>query len=68
MTSACECGKVRYLTRREARHEARSGFRSARLGKVRVYRCGGFWHLTSVSAGDTAFFRTRQEGATDGLL
>jgi hypothetical protein len=34
--STCECGKVRYLSRREARREARGGFRGARIGKVRV--------------------------------
>ena len=44
--SECVCGKVRYLTRGEARREARR-FRH-RTSKLRAYQCdGGFWHLTS---------------------
>ena len=44
--SACECGKVRYLTRKHARREACRFHRTH--GKLRAYQCdGGFWHLTS---------------------
>ncbi len=60
----CECGKVRYLTRGEARKRARS-FQGKRLGKVRAYCCeGGFWHLTSATANGTAFHRNARSGGT----
>jgi hypothetical protein len=38
------CGRARYLSRREARHAARIAAPGARL---RAYRCGTFWHLTT---------------------
>ena len=45
--SECECGKVRYLTRKEARRSART-FLGSHTGRLRAYQCdGGFWHLTS---------------------
>lgn len=61
--TTCECGKVRYLNRREAKQRARA--LGSRTGKVRTYHCdGGFWHLTSVTAEATTFFRTqRTEGS-----
>ena len=52
---SCDCGKVRYFTRKEARHEARMFMRGR---KLRAYRCdGGFWHLTSQSAKRAAIWR-----------
>ncbi|GAA2278298.1 hypothetical protein GCM10010402_38650 [Actinomadura luteofluorescens] len=38
------CGRARYATRRDARHAARIGAPGVRL---RAYRCGDAWHLTS---------------------
>lgn len=38
------CGRARYATRRTARHAARISAPGARL---RAYRCGDAWHLTS---------------------
>ena len=53
---SCDCGKVRYFTRKEARREARV-IRGTK-GKLRAYECGGgFWHLTSQSAGRAAIWR-----------
>jgi len=54
VTATCpECGKRRYLTRKNARKAA------SQLGggKGHVYRCGGFWHLTSVTANSMALRR-----------
>jgi hypothetical protein len=51
--TACECGKVRYLSRKHARRAGRT-FTGKRRGKLRAYRCdGGFWHLTSQSTART---------------
>lgn len=38
------CGRARYTTRRTARHAARIAAPGVRL---RAYRCGDAWHLTS---------------------
>lgn len=38
------CGRARYETRRTARHAARVAAPGVRL---RAYRCGAAWHLTS---------------------
>ena len=40
--SCPECGKVRYLSRKDAKHIARTLNRDQ---DVNVYRCGDFWHL-----------------------
>ncbi|MEU8342418.1 hypothetical protein AB0C74_12035 [Spirillospora sp. NPDC048832] len=40
------CGRARYTTRRTARHAARIAAPGIRL---RAYRCGDAWHLTSPS-------------------
>lgn len=57
--SGCGCGKIRYLSKAQAKATARA-FRGARRGKVRAYQCaGGFWHLTSVSAERMAVLRQR---------
>lgn len=57
--SECDCGKIRYLARKDARREARR-YRHLR-GKLRAYRCdGGFWHLTSQSTFRTTAYRSRR--------
>lgn len=38
----CQCGKVRYITRKAARAAARKLSR-----RCRAYRCGDYWHLAS---------------------
>lgn len=59
MTAPCQCGKIRFLSRRHARQAAR-GFRNHGTPMMRAYRCpGGFWHLTSQGAAETAWWRAR---------
>lgn len=42
-TASCPmCGKVRYLSRKQARDAAR---RLRGSGHLNAYRCGEFWHL-----------------------
>lgn len=41
------CGRARYGSRRQARHAARVAAPGVRL---RAYRCGNAWHLTSPGA------------------
>lgn len=50
-----DCGKIRYFTRKLARRAAR------RIPgpRLRAYRCGSFWHLTSISARRIAWYRSR---------
>ncbi|WP_395977223.1 hypothetical protein [Actinomadura sp. 1N219] len=44
-TGLCgRCGRARYATRRNARHAARIAAPGTRL---RAYRCGDAWHLTT---------------------
>lgn len=63
--NSCECGKVRYLTRKEARHHARTFRGSHDYGKLRAYQCdGGFWHLTSQSARRTTIWRAWERPGT----
>lgn len=45
-TASCpDCGKVRYLTRADAKRSARRQSR-----RMRAYRCGQFWHLATFGA------------------
>jgi hypothetical protein len=53
------CGKVRYLSRREAREAAARAHPGQRM---RAYRCGGYWHLTSVTGEAAAWWRERPGG------
>jgi hypothetical protein len=47
----CRCGKIRYLTKAEAKHAARGFKGRGAKGTLRAYKCdGGFWHLTSLTA------------------
>jgi hypothetical protein len=49
-------GKLRYLTRADAKRAARVKSR-----RLRAYRCGQFWHLASYGpAGRVAFYRERE--------
>ena len=60
--SACECGKIRYLSRKNARQDARR-FQGIPAGKLRAYQCGGgFWHLTSEPTWKTTFYRDLRTG------
>lgn len=42
MNDTCACGKVRYVSRREARAAARE---QRRFGRMSAYQCGASWHL-----------------------
>lgn len=59
--SACDCGKIRYYTRRQAKRVARQIPGTRRL---RAYACGGFWHLTSESTGRTTMWRAWERPGT----
>ena len=62
--SECECGKVRYLTRKHAKRTART-LLGSRKGTLRAYQCdGGFWHLTSQSAGRATVWRAWERPGT----
>lgn len=37
----CQCGKIRYLSRKDARQVARSLSRAG----LNAYECAGYWHL-----------------------
>jgi hypothetical protein len=57
------CGKVRFLTRKQARDAARNFHSEPR--HMRTYRrpqMPGFWHLTTGSAQRTAWFRDLRAG------
>lgn len=43
----CQCGKVRYLTKREAKNAARRIHPSERM---HAYRCDDYWHLGHLPA------------------
>jgi hypothetical protein len=62
------CGKKKFASRAEARSFA-AQIRKGRAGgqHQRAYRCDdslcaavGYWHLTSMSAAHTAFYRERE--------
>jgi hypothetical protein len=59
------CGKVRFLSRKQARGAARNFHCESQ--RVRVYECGqwpGFWHLTTWDAERTTRMRdARARGA-----
>lgn len=47
----CECGKVRWASRTDAKQFAK---RHHPGDRVRAYRCGEFWHLGHTRATDGA--------------
>lgn len=53
-----DCGKLRYLTRAEAKRIARRVPKDHR-GRLSVYRCGDFWHLGHLPKGVIAGAFTR---------
>ena len=57
-------GKIRYYTRKQAKAEAARirGKGHGGQGKLRVYQCGEFWHLTSQAAETVAFYRGCDRG------
>ena len=64
MSGKCECGKVRYFTRKEAKLWARK-FLGTHKGKLRAYRCGCFWHLTSEPTSKVTFWRAYMQPGTE---
>ena len=59
-----EDGKIRYYTRQQAKAEiARIRGKGRGLGvKLRAYRCGDFWHVTSQSSETVAAYRDYDRG------
>lgn len=53
--TTCTCGKAQYATRRAAKRAAR--LVEPRRAKIRVYRCGCWWHLTSVPTATVTAYR-----------
>ena len=51
----CQCGKRTHTSKTQAKRAARVLYPGARM---RLYRCGGGWHMTSQDAGTTARRRT----------
>lgn len=60
-SKCAECGKDRFSTRKYAKRVARARFPGQLM---RVYKCGNYWHLTSVSARDVSFQREAGLSAT----
>lgn len=55
--STCpDCGKWRYPSRKDARAKARQIYPGS---QARAYKCGDYWHLTSMPTGETTKFRER---------
>ena len=53
-----DCGKRRYSSRAQAKRAARANRCPGR--RLRAYRCGGWWHLTSRDAGTVTYYRERR--------
>jgi hypothetical protein len=55
--AACpEDGKIRYYTRKDALRFGRRQPRTAGM-RLRAYRCGEFWHLTSQDTAEITWYR-----------
>lgn len=52
------CGKLCYRNREDAKRAARQ---QIRLGRLRVYNCGEFWHLTRQTGEESAEHRRRRD-------
>jgi len=59
--TCADCGKVCYLSRRDARRGASQLSRRAG-SKLRAYRCGRYWHLTSQGTGVLTGWREWEGG------
>lgn len=57
-----DCGKVRYVSRRAAR-KAASQLPQSQGRRMRAYKCGEFWHLTSQGTAKVTYFRDQDRGA-----
>lgn len=49
------CGKHRFSSRAQAKRAARA--MPGRYAKLRAYRCGDYWHLTSAGTSTTEWYR-----------
>ena len=65
LASVCpDCGKVRYLSRADAKRAAR-----AKSQRARAYRCGQFWHLTHFGpASKVAYYREQAASREAGRI
>ena len=62
-----ECGKMRYLTRGEAKTAAKQLL--ARYGeRMRPYRCGDYWHLTKQTGMEAVKYREQATQRRPGRL
>ena len=52
-----ECGKRGYSSREQAKDTGRQLHPGARL---RIYKCGPLWHLTSQGASATEYYRSQR--------
>lgn len=55
-----DCGKIRFLTRKAAKHAAKN-LNRRRPGHLNAYQCGEFWHIGHLPAAVIAGNRTRAE-------
>jgi hypothetical protein len=58
----CNCGKIRYYSRDDAKRAAKAMKGKGRYPghPLRPYRCpGGFWHLTSNPTSTVTWYRER---------
>ena len=59
IATCAECGKRAYTSKTSAKNAARVLYPGERM---RVYKCGQWWHLTSQDAARAAEFRDRAAG------
>ena len=57
-----DCGKVCYLSRKDARRAATQVTGRRHGSKLRVYRCGRYWHLTSQPTATLTAYRDYGKG------
>ena len=57
-----DCGKHGYVSKQQAKQAARSLYPGTRM---RVYRCGTLWHMTSHDAAAAARYRESKGPASD---
>ena len=62
IATCADCGKRAYTSKGSAKNSARLLYPGQRM---RVYRCGEWWHLTSWDAAWTAAMKDQRAGRTD---
>ncbi len=54
-----DCGKLRYLSRKNAKIAAAHNRGKGKGAVWRAYKCGDFWHLTTESTSRITYFREK---------